>query len=98
MDAGARVRAYDPVAAENTRRSVPSAWIGSGKLELVANQYDAVAGADALALVAEWKPFRNPDFEVMKKLMRTPIIFDGRNQYDPGHVRGLGFDYFGIGR
>ena len=64
----------------------------------MAHQYDAVKGADALALVTEWKPFRNPDFSVMKKLMRTPIIFDGRNQYDPRQVRAAGFEYFGIGR
>ena len=98
VDAGARVRAYDPVAAESARRIVPSTWLNSGKLELVAQQYDAVKGADALALVTEWKPFRNPDFETMKKLMRSPVIFDGRNQYDPAQVRALGFEYFGIGR
>jgi len=98
VDAGVRVKAYDPVAAESARRSVPATWLKSGKLELVANPYDAVAGADALALVTEWKPFRNPDFETMKKLMRLPVIFDGRNQYDPKQVRSLGFEYFGIGR
>jgi UDPglucose 6-dehydrogenase len=98
LDAGARVKAYDPIAIESARRSVPANWLKSGKLELVANQNDAAAGADALALVTEWKPFRNPDFESIKKLMRTPVIFDGRNQYDPRQVRGLGFEYFGIGR
>jgi UDPglucose 6-dehydrogenase len=98
VEAGAKVKAYDPVAAESARRAVPKAWFQSGKLELVAHQYDAVAGADALALVTEWKPFRNPDFEAMKKQMRTPLIFDGRNQYDPRQVRSLGFEYFGIGR
>jgi UDPglucose 6-dehydrogenase len=49
-------------------------------------------------LVTEWKPFRNPDFDLLKKLMRKAVIFDGRNQYDPIAVRGLGFEYFGIGR
>jgi UDPglucose 6-dehydrogenase len=98
IEAGASVKAYDPVAMENARRNMPSAWFKSGKLELVARQYDAVAGVDALALVAEWKPFRNPEFNTMKKRMRTPVIFDGRNQYDPQQVRGLGFEYFGIGR
>jgi UDPglucose 6-dehydrogenase len=98
IEAGASVRAYDPAAMENARRNMPSAWFKSGKLELVTHQYDAVAGVDALALVAEWKPFRNPDFNTMKKRMRTPVIFDGRNQYDPQQVRGLGFEYFGIGR
>jgi UDPglucose 6-dehydrogenase len=57
-----------------------------------------VKDADALALVTEWKPFRNPNFDMMKKLMRAPVIFDGRNQYDPDSVRKQGFEYFGIGR
>jgi UDPglucose 6-dehydrogenase len=96
--AGALVKAYDPVAMEAARRQVPAQWLASGKLELAAHQYEAVAGADALALVTEWKPFRHPDFEAMKKLMRTPIVFDGRNQYEPRQVRGEGFEYFGIGR
>ena len=98
LNAGARVKAYDPVAADNARRLLPPALIESGKLELVAHQYDALAGADALALVTEWKPFRNPDFDAMRKAMKTPVIFDGRNQYDPQQVRGLGFEYFSIGR
>jgi UDPglucose 6-dehydrogenase len=98
VKAGAKVKAYDPVAAESARRAMPPAWLQSGKVELAEHQYDAVKGADALALVTEWKPFRNPDFEAMKKLMRAPIIFDGRNQYDPAQVRALGFEYFGIGR
>jgi UDPglucose 6-dehydrogenase len=67
-------------------------------VELVGKQYDAVQGVDALALVTEWKPSRNPDYELMKKLMRAPLIFDGRNQYDPKQVRAAGFEYFGIGR
>jgi UDPglucose 6-dehydrogenase len=96
--AGAKVRAYDPIAAESARHAMPADWLQSGKVAFAEHQYDAVKGADALALVTEWKPFRNPDFEAMKKLMRAPLIFDGRNQYDPGQVRGLGFEYFGIGR
>lgn len=98
LEAGARVRAYDPVAIVNARRIFPAEWQQAGKLELVEHQYDAIAGADALALVTEWKPFRHPDFEAMKKLMKTPVIFDGRNQYDPQQVRAAGFEYFGIGR
>jgi len=85
-------------ATEGARRHLPAAWLESGKLELAAHQYDAVASADALALVTEWKPFRHPDFDAMKKLMRMPIIFDGRNEYDPRQVRAAGFEYFGIGR
>jgi UDPglucose 6-dehydrogenase len=98
VDEGASVKAYDPVAAEMARQSLPDEWLRSGKVELVDKQYDAVDGVDALALVTEWKPFRNPDFELMKKTMRMPLIFDGRNQYDPRQVVALGFEYFGIGR
>jgi UDPglucose 6-dehydrogenase len=98
IDAGARVKAYDPVATETARRQLPGAWLDSRRLEFAAHQYEAVAGADALALVTEWKPFRHPDFDALKKLMRMPIVFDGRNQYDPDQVRAQGFEYFGIGR
>ncbi len=59
---------------------------------------EAVEGADALMLVTEWKPFRHPDFARMKKLMKSPVIFDGRNQYDPRSLRDAGFTYYGIGR
>ena len=98
IGAGATVRAYDPAAMEVARRDLPPRWFESKCLELVEHQYDALTGADALALVTEWKPFRHPDFARMKALMRQPIIFDGRNQYDPSHVRDLGFEYQGIGR
>jgi UDPglucose 6-dehydrogenase len=98
LKAGATVRAYDPVAMDNARRSLPQAWQQPGKLLFAANQYDALAGADGLALVTEWKPFRQPDFGAMKKLMKLPVIFDGRNQYDPQQARAAGFEYFGIGR
>ncbi len=98
LEAGAAVRAYDPVAMPNARKQLPPAWQGPGKLEFVEHQYDAPRGADALALVTEWKPFRHPDFEVLKNALKSPIIFDGRNQYDPSLVRADGFEYFGMGR
>jgi len=60
--------------------------------------YDALKGADALAIVTEWNEFREPDFEKMRQLMRSPVIFDGRNIYSPEHMRTLGFTYFSIGR
>ena len=60
--------------------------------------YDALAGADALALVTEWNEFREPDWRKIKKAMKTPVIFDGRNIYDPEQLRGLGFTYSSIGR
>lgn len=96
--AGAVVRAYDPAAMGVARRDLPRQWFDSKSLELVEHQYDALQGADAVVLVTEWKPFRHPDFVRMKGLMRQPVIFDGRNQYDPRHVRELGFEYQGIGR
>jgi UDPglucose 6-dehydrogenase len=98
LEAGAAVRAYDPVAMPNAREQLPAAWQGPGKLEFAEHQYDALKGADALALVTEWKPFRHPDFEALKKLLRSPVIFDGRNQYEPSQVRAAGFEYFGMGR
>jgi UDPglucose 6-dehydrogenase len=98
LNANAGVRAYDPVAMDNARRTFPGEWLRSDKFELVDRQYDAPAGADALALVTEWKPFRRPDFDELKKLMSSPVIFDGRNQYDPLQVRAAGFKYVGIGR
>ena len=67
-------------------------------MELVAQQYDALKNVDALVLVTEWKPFRHPDFALMKQIMRRPVIFDGRNQYDPAQLRAGGFEYAGVGR
>ena len=96
--AGAKVRAYDPVAMSSARRSLPSGWFDSGQLALADHQYDALDGASALVLVTEWKPFRYPDVAVVKKRMKQPVIFDGRNLYDPAELAGLGFEYFGIGR
>jgi UDPglucose 6-dehydrogenase len=60
--------------------------------------YDALAGADALAVVTEWNEFREPDFERMRSLLKAPVIFDGRNIYSPEQMRALGFAYFSIGR
>lgn len=98
ISCGARVRAYDPVAMEAARRVLPKAWFDNGSLSLAEHQYDALKGADALALVTEWKPFRHPDFGAMKRLMNNPVVFDGRNQYDPARMAAEGFEYFGIGR
>ena len=60
--------------------------------------YGALEGADALAIVTEWPDFRNPDFEVMRRLLKAPVIFDGRNVYEPKQMETLGFTYYGIGR
>ena len=98
LDAGATVKAYDPVALAAARRTLPATWFASGQVTLAEHQYDALNDVAALVLVTEWKPFRYPDFAVVKKRMHLPIIFDGRNLYEPVELRALGFEYFGIGR
>jgi UDPglucose 6-dehydrogenase len=95
---GARVQAYDPAAMKVAKEMVPPEWLAEGKLVLSEHQYEALKEADALVLVTEWKPFCYPDITAMKNLMRQHVIFDGRNQYDPKHMRAAGFKYFGIGR
>lgn len=95
---GAKVRAYDPVAMDNARRVFPAQWFDEGRLVFTRHQYDALEGADAMVLVTEWKPFRHPDFAAIKRLLKTPVIFDGRNQYDPQQLQRLGIAYLGIGR
>ena len=89
---GARVRAHDPVATQ------VAAGIFQGRVELVSDPYAAAEGADALFLVTEWNEFRQPDFERLKRVMRQPVLFDGRNVWDRRKVRSLGFAYEGIGR
>jgi len=96
--AGAKVKGYDPVSMDNVRREWPAEWFQSGGLTLTQHQYEAVDGVDALLLITEWKPFRTPDYDAMKRLMKQPVIFDGRNQYDPAIVKEAGFEYDGIGR
>lgn len=92
LSAGATVTAYDPAAAETAR-----AQLGN-RVEVLADMYAAVQGADALVLVTEWKQFRRPDFARIKAAMRGDALFDGRNIWDPAELRGLGFRYYGIGR
>ena len=89
---GATVKAHDPVAAEVASRIFP------GQVRLVAEPYAAAEGADGLFLVTEWNEFRQPDFERLRKVMRSPVLFDGRNVWDAAKVRALGFTYYGIGR
>ena len=89
---GVQVRAYDPEAAASARRLFDS------RIAVCEKSYDALTGADALAIVTEWNEFREPDFDKMRKLMRSPVVFDGRNIYSPEHMRALGFTYFSIGR
>jgi UDPglucose 6-dehydrogenase len=98
IEAGARVMAFDPVAKESARREFPAEWLQDGRLQMLDYQYDVLKQADALVLVTEWKRFRQPDFEAVKELMAEPLIFDGRNQYDPHYLTECGFKYIGIGR
>ena len=96
--AGARIQAHDPVAIDTARREMNAAWLEEGKITFYEHQYDVLEGADAMVLVTEWKPFRNPDFERIGQTLKSKVIFDGRNQYNPREMHGLGFDYTGIGR
>ncbi|WP_428101682.1 UDP-glucose dehydrogenase family protein [Candidatus Rariloculus sp.] len=93
-DAGAEVRAYDPVAMDEARRLYP----GRGDLHLCERAEQAIEGADALAIVTEWREFNSPDFDVIKATLANPVIFDGRNLYDSGELERRGIRYFGIGR
>jgi UDPglucose 6-dehydrogenase len=89
---GARVQAFDPVAMDRARERFGE------RVLLVPGPYGAIEGADALFVVTEWSEFRNPDYDRMKALMRQPVVFDGRNVFDPDEMRELGFEYYAIGR
>ena len=89
VGAGASVQAYDPVAGKNFQHK---------SLKVVPSALAALDGADALAIVTEWREFRSPDFAAIKARLKTPAIFDGRNLYDPAQLRELGIEYYPIGR
>jgi UDPglucose 6-dehydrogenase len=92
--AGGRVVAFDPQATDN----VAKVYKDNDLLEFADNEYDAVRGADALIVATEWNEFKNPDFGRIKKELTKPVIFDGRNLYDPARMAELGFHYESIGR
>jgi UDPglucose 6-dehydrogenase len=94
LDRGASVMAYDPVAMEEARRVFGT----KARLQYAASPMDAVTGADAVIVVTEWQEFRSPDFSELKRTLRQPLLFDGRNLFDPKEVRAAGLEYFGIGR
>jgi len=94
LAAGATVTAYDPVAMNEARRHFPD----ESRLRYAKSQTAALDNADALVIVTEWKEFRSPDFDSIKRLLKSPVIFDGRNLYDPIQIRDLGIEYFAIGR
>ena len=92
LEQKAEVSAYDPVAIPAVKKVL------GNQVEFGENAYEVAKGADCLAVVTEWNEFRDLDLEKIKKLMRTPLIADGRNIYDAERVKRLGFKYFGIGR
>jgi UDPglucose 6-dehydrogenase len=91
LEAGAVVKAYDPVAMEEAVHHFGSS------ITYADDQYDTLIDADCLALLTEWAEFKFPNFRIMKKLMKKPVIFDGRNIYDKNEIKKLGFEYFCIG-
>jgi UDPglucose 6-dehydrogenase len=98
LKAGASIEAYDPVAMDAARGEFDEKWLASGQLTFNQYQYDVLKSADAAVLVTEWKRFRQPDFAAMKDLMKSPVLFDGRNQYELDMLTEYGFIYYGIGR
>jgi UDPglucose 6-dehydrogenase len=89
---GVAVRVHDPEALTNVRA------LYGDRLVYCDRPYGALEGADGLAVVTEWQEFRHPDFELMRRLMRETVIFDGRNIYEPKNLAANGFSYYGIGR
>lgn len=92
LDAGSRVQAFDPEAMEEARK------IFGDRIQYTHRNYDALHGAAALLILTEWNEFRRPDFARIKSLLKEPVIFDGRNIFDPADLRKLGFTYYSIGR
>jgi len=102
LQRGATVRGYDPVAREEAGRvfalDLADRPEDLKRLQFVHTQQDALTGADALVIVTEWKEFKSPDFWHLKSALKTPVIFDGRNLYEPEAMAEMGIDYFAIGR
>jgi UDPglucose 6-dehydrogenase len=94
LKAGATVKAYDPVAAAEAQRM----FAGRAGFTLAKSAYEAAQGADALAIVTEWQEFRSPDFDRLKQILKAPVIFDGRNLYEPSMLSRFGLTYYAIGR
>jgi UDPglucose 6-dehydrogenase len=94
VERGASVTAYDPVAMEEARHI----YAGNGKVGFATDAMAAAEGADALVIMTEWKAFRSPDFAELKRALKAPVIFDGRNLYEPAVVKDAGLEYHAIGR
>jgi UDPglucose 6-dehydrogenase len=89
---GASIKAFDPVGSEEAKKFL------KGNVEYCSNMHKAITGCDALVIITEWNQFRNPDFEKLKKSLKTPLIIDLRNIYDPEKMKDLGFQYICVGR
>ncbi|MFM1885693.1 MAG: hypothetical protein RL026_850 [Pseudomonadota bacterium] len=98
LEAGARVRAYDPVAMDEARKALAGVAGADKAVVFVDEAYAAATGADVLAVATEWQEFRSPDFDRLRSLLTQPVIFDGRNIYNPELLKRLGLQYYGIGR
>jgi UDPglucose 6-dehydrogenase len=92
LAAGARIRAYDPVATDKARQELPASVV------FCASPYEAAGGADGVVLVTEWNEFKFMNLERLRKLLRRPVVFDGRNVWEPERMRRLGFEYHSVGR
>ena len=92
LEKGATVRVHDPEAIDNVRE------IYGDRLAYVERYMDSLEGADALAIMTEWKDYHRPNFTAMRDLMRQPVVFDGRNLYEPERMQRQGFRYYSIGR
>jgi len=102
LERGAKVQVYDPVAMDEAGRCLASDLAdmkdGFSRVRFATSPLEAVEGADALVIVTEWKAFRSPDFDAIKTALKQPVIFDGRNLFEPTTMRDAGIEYFGIGR
>ena len=102
LSRGAKVKAYDPVAIDEAKRVLALDLAQRPQLldnlSFVGEEMEAASGADALVIVTEWKVFKSPDFESLKSLLKTPLIFDGRNLYEPESMSEQGIEYHAIGR
>ncbi len=102
LRAGARIQAHDPVAEDEARRvlvlDLADAPALLEKLQFMDKPMQAVQGADALIIVTEWKAYRSPNWPALKTAMKVPVIFDGRNLYEPKDLTAQGIEYHGVGR
>jgi UDPglucose 6-dehydrogenase len=94
LESGAKIQAFDPEAKEN----IAQLYEKEKNITLAKHEYDALKGADALIIATEWAEFRSPDFKKIKQELKKPLVFDGRNIYNPEHMKDEGFEYYSIGR